>query len=166
MKNETIKNYPPPPEKLSYPHNHRKLLPFLFIAEAGLAGFQIGYCISGVGSVILWLGVVASIAAIVFTILYALNIKPRLAVAAIMICVAFAILLLLLTSTIGNLSSAAYYKTQLLPTADDETTREVFAQSITRYTLIGSASLVFAVALLPLSVYLPIWFLRRPPVSE
>lgn len=154
-----------PTEKSS---NRHKLLPFIFIAEVGLAVFQIGYCIpvfSGVESIFFIVSALASVAAIFFTILYALNIKPKLDIVTIMVCISLAVFLFLFTAAISNFSSIASYRTQL-SVVENEDIKATITQNINRNTLIGGVSLCFAVAILPLSVYLPIWYLRRKTTNE
>lgn len=149
-----------PPEKLSYPH---KLLPFVLVAEAGLAVFLIGYCVSvfsGIESAFVLICVLSAVAAIVFTILYAVNIKPRLTMAAAMVCISLAVFLFLLLAAISNFTSIVSYRSQLA-LIESEDVKATILQNINRNTLLGSVWLVFAVLILPLSVYLPIWWLRR-----
>lgn len=160
--NFTTKNLPALPEKKS--NYQRKLLLFVFIAEAGLAIFLIGYCVavfSGVESVFALVCALSAVAAIVFTILYAVNIKPRFTMAASMVCISLAVFLFLLIVSISNFSSIASYRSQLALIENDDV-KATILQNINRNTILGSVWLAFAVLILPLSVYLPIWWLRRP----
>lgn len=134
-----------------------KLLPLIVIAEAGFSAFLFGY-FATVGAMML-LPIVPSLAAIVFTVLRALNIKPRFTETAAMICVSLSIFLYLLMLAVGNLASVSQLQRLLTDRTPEEA--EFDARLIRQYTITGSTSLAFAVLTLPVSIYLPIWNLRR-----
>lgn len=148
--------------------NLRKLLPFIFIAEGGLAAFLIGYCVavfSGAETVFYMVCALFAVAAIVFTALYAAHIKPRFTIVAAMTCIALAVFLYLVLAAVSSLSSIASYRSQLA-LVEGEDIKSTILQSINRNTIIGVVSLTFAATILPLAIYLPIWYLRRNTVSE
>ena len=145
-----------------------KLLPFILIAEIGLAAFMIGYGIavfSGLGSVLIMVCGLSAVAAIVFTILWALNIKLRAFIVATIICIALSVFLYLLFSAVSSLFSIFSYRAQLDVIANEDVKASVL-RTITRNTILGSVSLIFAVSVLPLAVYLPIWVIKRKTVNE
>jgi len=150
----------PQPAKTNY---FRKLLPYIFIAEVGLIAFQIGFCfitVSGVETMFFAVCALASVAAFVFTILYALNIKPKFDIAAIMVCISLTIFLYLLMVAISSFLLVKSYKADI-QIEQNEFMKNVLTQMVNSHIVYGSTSIFFAVSILPLSVYLPIWYLKR-----
>lgn len=134
------------------------LLPFIIVAEIGLAIWQIGYCCAI--DLIYILGAIPAVAAIVFTILYALNIKPRFCVVAIMICIALTIVIFFAFVAAANFSTLTSQKNQLI-NEEREEIREFIQRAVIHTKSIICCDLLFVIFILPLSIYLPICYLKK-----
>lgn len=146
------------PQVKSTASGSRKLLLFVMIAEVGFVVFTVGYAIALNG--IFLIPALPAVASVIFTALYTAKIKPRAFATVAMICAALSVFSFLLIGGIANLLSIPTFR-EFLEAATDEWEKADMANAIRQYAISGSIYLAFAVLILPLSVYLPMWYLRK-----
>lgn len=133
-----------------------KFLLFIFaiIAEIGCAVYMLGYALwydlSGTTVALIIAGIIM-VAAIVLTILAALNTKRKIYIATAIICVGVAFVIWSIFFIAGYFYNANQFKSQ-----DDSDYRDV----IEFYVLQGSLLIARLITFLPLFIYLPVLLLR------